>query len=298
MRGTRASVDIPGTVLGCGGLVALVYGLGEASNDGWSSASVLGSFAAAAVLLIAFVVVQTKVANPLLPLRIVANRNRSGSFLGIMLAVLSNYGVFLFLTYFLQTINHYSPLKTGLAFLPLMAMNGFAATQVASRLLPRLRTRVLVVPGLLIAAAGTVLLTQLTPDAGYATHVLPAELLIGLGLGLAIVPFISTATTNAEPRDAGVTSAATNTSQQIGASIGTALMNTIAATATASYLASHVHTADVMARATVHGYTVASAYATGILVLAAVLGAILINADPGSVRREMPPELEDAPLTL
>ncbi len=187
----------------------------------------------------AFVLWQSKGPNPLLPLRVVRNRNRAGSFPTILLAVTGMFGTFLFLTYLLQTIDHYSPLKTGVAFLPLMAMNALAATQVASRLMPHVRTRLLVVPGLLLAALGVALFTQLTPDASYWTSVLPSELLLGFGLGLAIVPCISTATQNADPKDVGVTSATTNTSQQIGASIGTALLNTIAAAATATYLASH-----------------------------------------------------------
>ena len=131
-----------------------------------------------------------------------------------------------------------------------------AATQIASRLMPRVPTRMLVVPGLLLAALGVALFTRLTPDASYVTHVLPTELLLGLGLGIAIVPCISTATQNADPSDVGVTSAMTNTSQQIGASIGTALLNTIAATATATYLVSHRRIGDEIARATVHGYVI------------------------------------------
>jgi sugar phosphate permease len=153
---------------------------------------------------------------------------------------------------------------------------------VASRLMPHVRTRLLVVPGLLLAALGVSLFTQLTPDASYWTSVLPSELLLGFGLGLAIVPCISTATQNAEPKDVGVTSATTNTSQQIGASIGTALLNTIAAAATATYLTSHhVRTSTVVADATVHGYATASAWAAGILVLAAVLAGLLITVHPG-----------------
>jgi EmrB/QacA subfamily drug resistance transporter len=273
-------LDIPGAILGCGGLVALVYGLGQAATYGWSSLSVLGPLAAAVVLLALFVVVQTRVSSPLLPLRILANRNRAGSFLAIILAVLGMYGTFLFLTYLLQTVDHYSPLKAGVAFLPLMVINGLAATQLTSRLMPRLRTRLLVVPGLLIAALGVALLTQLTADASYLVHILPTELLLGLGLGLAMVPCISTATNNAEPRDVGITSAATNTSQQIGASVGTALLNTIAATATTAYLASHTRSVVAGAQATVHGFAVASGWAAGFLVLGAVVGGVLINADP------------------
>jgi EmrB/QacA subfamily drug resistance transporter len=273
-------LDIPGTILGCGGLVALVYGLGEAAADGWSSPRVIVPLVAAAALLMLFVVVQSTVANPLLPLRILADRNRGGAFLTVIFAVLGMYGTFLFLTYLLQTVDHYSPLKTGVAFLPLMVVNGLAATQLASRLMPHVRTRLLVVPGLLLAAVGVALLTRLTPDAAYVSHVLPTEILLGLGLGIALVPCISTATANAEPRDVGVTSATTNTTQQIGASIGTALLNTIAATATAAYVATHGHGAAVVARATVHGFATASWWAAGSMVLGAVVGGTLINAHP------------------
>jgi predicted MFS family arabinose efflux permease len=262
-------------------LVALVYGLGEAAAEGWSALGVIVPLAAAATLLALFSAVQVSVSSPLLPLRILSNRNRGGSFLTIIFAVFGMYGTFLFLTYLLQTVDHYSPLKTGVAFLPLMAVNGLAATQLASRLMPHLRTRLLVVPGLLIASVGIALLTRLTPDASYVSHVLPTEILLGLGLGIALVPCISTATNNAEPRDVGITSATTNTSQQIGASVGTALLNTIAATATAAYLASHARSAGAVAQATVHGFATASWWAAGSLVLGALVGGILIDAHPG-----------------
>jgi predicted MFS family arabinose efflux permease len=215
--------------------------------------------------------------------------------LTICLAVIGMFGTFLFLTYLLQTVDHFSPLKTGIAFLPLMVINGIAATQLASRLMAHLSTRTLVVPGLLIASAGAALLTQLTPGASYASHVLPTEILLGLGLGLAMVPCVSTATSHAEPRDVGVTSAATNTSQQIGASIGTALLNTLAATAAASYLAAHPGGAGEVAAATVHGFASASKWAAASLALGAIVGGILINARP--VRHDSPaPVMEGAAL--
>ena len=274
-------LDVLGVILGCGGLVSLVYGLGEAGTSGWGATDVIVALVLAGVLLAAFILWQKKGPNPLLPLRILRSRNRAGSFLTIMLAVTAMFGTFLFLTYLLQTIDHYSPLKTGVAFLPLLVLNGLAATQLASRLMPHVRTRLLVVPGLLLSAAGSALFTTLKPDATYVTHVLPSELLLGLGLGLAIVPCISTATQNAEPKDVGVTSAMTNTSQQIGASIGTALLNTIAAAATTAYLAVHVRSTDELAKATVHGYATASAWAAGIFVLAALIAGVVINAHPG-----------------
>jgi EmrB/QacA subfamily drug resistance transporter len=274
-------LDVLGVVLGCGGLVSLVYGLGEAGTSGWGATDVEVALVLAVVLLGCFILWQSKGPNPLLPLRVLRNRNRAGSFLTIMLAVTGMFGTFLFLTYLLQTIDHYSPLKTGVAFLPLLVLNGLAATQIASRLMPYVPTRLLVIPGLLLSAAGAALFTTLTPDASYVTHVLPSELLLGLGLGLAIVPCISTATQNADPKDVGVTSAMTNTSQQIGASIGTALLNTIAAAATTAYLASHARGGGVVAKATVHGYATASFWVAGIFVLAAVVGGVLINVHPG-----------------
>ena len=285
-------LDIPGVALGCGGLVALVYALGEAGAEGWASTLVVGPLMIAVVLLVGFIVWQSKGPNPLLPLRVLKNRNRAGSFLTILLTVTGMYGTFLFLTYLLQTVDHYSPLRTGVAFLPLMALNGLSATQVASRLMPHIATRLLVVPGLLLAAGGVALLTQLAPGASYVTHVLPTELLLGLGLGIAIVPCISTATNHADPPDVGVTSAMTTTSQQIGASIGTALLNTIAASATATYLVTHVKSADLASRATVHGFAVASGWAAGIFLLAAAVGGTLITAHPGrDVPRRAPTSL-------
>jgi MFS family permease len=137
------------------------------------------------------------------------------------------------------------------------------------------------VPGLLLAAVGVAWFTMLTPESAYLTHVLPAECLLGLGLGLAIVPCVSTSTQNADPKDVGVISAMTNTSQQIGASIGTALLNTIAAAATTTYLATHAHSDDVVARATVHGYATSSGWAAGIFVLAALVAWVLIDVHPG-----------------
>ncbi|MFZ0668390.1 MAG: MFS transporter [Acidimicrobiales bacterium] len=281
-------LDVLGVVLGCGGLVALVYGLGEAGADGWAATGVIVPIIVAVVLLAGFIVWQKRGPNPLLPLRVLKNRNRAGAYLTIMLSIVGMFGTFLFLTYLLRTIDHYSPLKTGIAFLPLLVLNGVAATQLASRLMPRVRTRYLVVPGLLLSAVGVSLLTQLTPGASYVTHVLPTELLLGIGLGIAIVPCISTATQNADPNDVGVTSAMTNTSQQIGASIGTALLNTIAASATTSYLMSHRHGRDLVASATVHGYATASGWAAGIFVVAALIGGILIDVNPGRAKLKVP----------
>jgi EmrB/QacA subfamily drug resistance transporter len=281
---TGVRLDLPGTVLGCGGVAALVYGLGQAASSSWGSAGVVIPLVAAVIALAAFVTVQARSARPLLPLRILASRNRGGAYLSIALAMFANYGAFLFLTYTLQGIEHLSPLAAGLGFLPLTVINGLASTQVASRLLARVPVRAIVVPGLLLGAAGAALLTQVTPASGYAGLVLPAELLIGLGLGLSVMPLFATATREADPADAGATGAAANMAQQAGASVGTAVLNTIAATATASYLASHHGTAATATAAASHGYSVASVWAAAVLVLAALTGGALITTRPGRTR--------------
>ena len=277
-------LDLPGTILGCGGVAALVYGLGQAASAPWGSAGVAVPLAAAVITLAAFVVVQGRSAHPLLPLRILASRNRGGAYLSISLAMLANYGAFLFLTYILQRVEHFSPLAAGLGFLPLTAINGVASTQVASRLLARLPVRAIVVPGLLIGAAGAGLLTQLTPASSYAGLVLPAELLLGTGLGLSIMPLFATATREADPADAGATGAAANMAQQVGASVGTAVLNTIAATATAAYLAAHHGLAGAATAAISHGYSTASLWAAATLALAALAGGALITTRPSRPR--------------
>ena len=276
-------LDVLGVVLGCGGLVALVYGLGEAGTSGWGATDVNVALVAAAVLLGASSCGRARGRIRCCPLRVLRNRNRAGSFLTIMLAVTGMFGTFLFLTYLLQTIDHYSPLMTGVAFLPLMALNGAGGDPGGQ---PPDAPCADPAAGRARAAAGRARRRPLHPaDPGrrLRDHVLPSELLLGFGLGLAIVPCISTATQNAEPKDVGVTSAMTNTSQQIGASIGTALLNTIAAAATVTYLTAHHAQSgnDVVAKATVHGYAMASAWAAGIFVLAAVLAGILIDVHPG-----------------
>jgi EmrB/QacA subfamily drug resistance transporter len=284
-RAHRSGVrlDLPGTVLGCGGIAALVYGLGQAAGASWGSAGVVIPLIVAAIALAAFAAVQARSAHPLLPLRILASRNRGGAYAAIALAMFANYGAFLFLTYTLQGIEHLSPLAAGLGFLPLTVINGLASTQLASRLLARLPVRAIVVPGLLVGAAGAALFTQVSPASGYAGLVLPAELLIGLGLGLSVMPLFATATREADPADAGATGAAANMAQQAGASVGTAVLNTIAATATASYAVSH-HGLGAAAAAVSHGYSVASVWAAAVLVLAAMIAGTLITTRPGRTR--------------
>jgi predicted MFS family arabinose efflux permease len=235
------------------------------------------------VLLVLFVTREARTANPLLPLRIVLDRNRGGAYITVAMVIAGMFGAFLFLTYYLQVVLHYTPLQAGLAFLPMTLASQAGSWLIASRLMPHVPPRALMAPGAAVAAAGMAFLTQLQVDSGYLTLVLPAEILLGLGISCVMVPAFSTATQKVDQREAGVASAMVNTAQQIGGSLGTALLNTAAAGATASYLA--LHTLAPRAAGLVYGFSVATAWGVAILLLGAVAAALLINAPrPAPVR--------------
>ncbi|MEV8435358.1 MFS transporter [Streptomyces chartreusis] len=277
-----ARLDVPGALLGCGGLVAIVYGFAEAEPRGWTDPLVLALFAGGVALLVTFVWWQTRAPMPLLPLHIIKERNRAGCFLTMALAVIGMFGLFLFMTYYLQVILDYSPVLTGLAFLPLTAAIIIGSTQIAARLLNHVAPRVLMGPGALLATIGMVLLTRLTVHSSYATDILPALILMGLGMGLIFMPVFATATAGVAPQDSGVTSATVNTSQQVGGSIGTALLNTIATTSSAAYITAHLTDPAqrnlVTREGVVHGYTVAIWWAAGIMLLAGLVATLMVTA--------------------
>ncbi|CAL9307767.1 MFS transporter [Streptomyces sp. SudanB182_2057] len=281
----RNPLDIPGVLLSTLGLVALVYGFTRAESDGWSDTVTVAMFVASVVLLLAFVLVETKVKAPLLPLRVVTDRNRGGIYLSLGLAIIGMFGLFLFLTYYLQIVKGYSPVKTGFAFLPMVVGMITGSTQIGTRLMTRLPARLLMGPGFLVAGVGMLLLTQLEIDSSYPALLLPAMLLLGLGMGTAFMPAMSLATQGVQPRDAGVASAMVNTSQQVGGAIGTALLNTIASSATTSYVKDHIAGATgkpqqqlVGLQGMVHGYTAAIWVAVGILALASLIAFTFVNA--------------------
>ncbi|MFE6820965.1 MFS transporter [Streptomyces sp. NPDC057690] len=280
-------LDIPGTILVTAGLVALVYSFSHAETAGWGDAVTVSMFVTSALLLSVFVLVQAKKKAPLLPLRVVTERNRAGAFLVVALGGSAMLAVFLFLTYYLQDVKGYSPMLTGFAIFPMLVGLMVSSTQISARLLPFVRPRTLILPGLLTAAVGMVLLALLNTDSGYAAHVLPALILLGFGLGTAIMTSIQMGTHGVQPTDAGIASATVNASQQIGGAVGTALLNTVAASATATYAASHLtggHEATLAAMT--HGYTTAFWWATAFLALAYVTAAALINASrPGTASR-------------
>jgi predicted MFS family arabinose efflux permease len=267
-----------------------VYGFTRAESDGWGDGVTIAMFVASAVLLSAFAFVEARVKAPLLPLRVVTDRNRGGIYLSLGLAIIGMFGLFLFLTYYLQVVKGYSPVKTGFAFLPMVAGMITGSTQIGTRLMTRIPARFLMGPGFLVAALGMLILTQLKIDSSYGTQLLPAMVLLGLGMGTAFMPAMSLATAGVQPRDAGVASAMVNTSQQVGGAIGTALLNTIAASATTSYVKDHIAQAAskpqqqlVGLQGMVHGYSTAIWFAVGILALASLIAFTFVNAGrPGS----------------
>jgi EmrB/QacA subfamily drug resistance transporter len=269
-------IDVASAVLASGGMVALVYGLGEAAAAGWSSGRVVGSLIAAAVLLTGFVIRQVGRPHPLLPLRVVRDRNRGGALIALVFNSLSTFGMLLILTFQLQSVMHYSALRTGLAMVPFAIGAAISAAVIAPKLAGYVPPRWLVLAGLVLSAAGLLPLVWLTPTSHYLPLIFVATLVEGLGTGLGGPPALATALRGVQPGDNGAAAAASSAAGQLGSSLGAALLNTIAAGATVAYLASHASTTS--ATATVHGYTVAMGWGTGILLVAAVPVAALINA--------------------
>jgi EmrB/QacA subfamily drug resistance transporter len=282
-----AHYDIPGAVTVTVGLVALVYGFTKAETNGWASSTTIVFLVLAAVLLVAFILIEQRSAHPLLPLRVMLERNRGGSFLASLLIGSALFGMFLFLTYYLQGTLHYSALKTGFAFMP-FSVGVIVSAAAASKLLPRIGPRSLMVAGMALSTVGMSWFTQIGVSTSFAAYVLPAEVVMSLGLGLVFVTLSSTALIGVADHDAGVASALVNTTQQVGGSLGTALLNTVAASATVGYLSSH-HQAGAAATALVHGYSVAFVVAAVVLGAGVISSVLLIRAGRDDVPAEALP---------
>jgi EmrB/QacA subfamily drug resistance transporter len=297
-RDPDVRIDWPGTVLVAAGLVAVVYGLSEADTAGWGAPTTLALLTAGVVLLAAFVLVERRVQHPLLPLRIVLSRFRGGAYLAIGLSAIGVFGIFLFLTYYLQLTLAYSPVKSGLAFLPMIVAIVAASTTSSGVLMPRVGPRPLVPAGMLLAAGGlSILAARLGLHTSYLDWMLPALLLVGAGLGLVFGCALNTATYNTGAADAGVASALVNTNQQVGGSIGTALLNTLAASALTSYVLTHGRSPLVLAEAAVHSYVVAFWVSAAILAGSAIVcglvlpsGTLALTAGPSAPTAARPRE--------
>ena len=275
----RPSLDIPGTVLVSAGLFGIVYGFANAESHPWSAPSTWGFLAGGIVLMAIFTWWQTRAPHPLLPLRVILERNRGGSYLAMFLTGIGMFGVFLFLNYYLQVILQYSPVKTGLAFLPMVAILMVSATISTTQLYPKVGAKILVFVGMLFGAGGMAWLTGISLTSSYAANILGPLLAIGLGMGLIFAPAMNAATSGVEERDAGVASATVNTSQQIGGSIGTALLNSLATSAAASYLVGKDAKSQlVLANAQIHSYVVAFWWAAAIFAAGAVICGLILKA--------------------
>ena len=278
----RTGIDIPGLLTASAGLFALVYGFSSAETHGWTATQTIVALIASPVLLSAFVVIESRVKNPLLPLHIVRDRSRGDAYLSVLLASAGVFAVFFFLTYYMQLTLHFSPLTTGLAFLPMTAVLVATSVTAQTRVLPRTGAKPLVVTGMALGVIAMIIFTRLSPGGAYATHVLPGLLVIGVGMGCIFAPAIGTATLGVAVHETGVASAMVNTSQQIGGSVGLSLLSTVCATAATDYARAHAALPGVAGVAAVHGYTTGFAVAAVIFATGLVLALLILPSKAGA----------------
>jgi predicted MFS family arabinose efflux permease len=270
-------LDLPGLFLVACGLFSLVFGFSHAETTAWSNPYTIGFIVAGVVLLAVFAYFETTAKYPLLPPRVVLNRTRGGSNLAMLFASVGIFGVFLFLSYYLQGTLGYSPVKSGIAFLPMVAALAVMAQVANQFLLPRFGPKPVVPIGLLVCAAALFGLHLVGLHSSYVSHVLPYLIVLGIGFGLSVAPAFSTGTLGLAPQDAGVGSAALNTAQQVGGSIGTALLNTLAAGAATSYLVGRAVTPANIQAALLHSYTTAFLWSASIFVAGALVAALVLQ---------------------
>ena len=273
---TRPRMDWPGAILACAGLFLIVFGFSHAETAGWTAPLTIGSLVVGVLVLAGFVLAEARVSHPLLPLHVILDRTRGGAYVAVFLSGIAIFGVFLFLTYYMQLIKGFSPLNTGLLFLPLIGCILISSNLSSIVLLPRVGPRALIASGMLLGVIGMIYLTRLTVTSSYLSGVLPALLVMGLGFGMIFAPAINTATAGVRREDSGVASALVNTMQQVGGSIGTSALSTIALTATTSYLVAHHTGALAPTIAAVHGYTLAFAVSAGLFGLGVILAITLL----------------------
>ena len=274
----RPKLDIIGAILVSAGLFGVVYGFANAETHHWGNWMTWGFLAAGGVLLAAFFLWQTRAKHPVLPLRVLADRDRAAALSTILISSAGMFGVFLFLTYYLQATLGYSPVKNGVAFLPMVGALMVFAQLATNWLVPKIGPKIVVPAGLLVAAGGMVWLTRLDLHSGYAAHVLGPLLLLGAGLGMSMPAAMSFATLGVQASDQGVASAAVNTTQQVGGAISTALLNTLAATAATNYAKDHLTDPLVKAKAALHSYEVAYWWSAAFFAAAVIITVLLFRA--------------------
>jgi EmrB/QacA subfamily drug resistance transporter len=272
----RPRLDLPGTLLASAGLFAIVYGFAHVESSSWTDPVTLAFLAGGVALLGAFVGLEARVAHPLLPLRLVADRTRGGSFLAVFVMGMGMFSIFLFLTFYLEVSLGFSPIQGGVAFAPMVAAIVLVSVLTPSLVLPRVGPKLVIAASFLVSASGMVLLAHLTLDSSYVTDVVPGMLLLGAGLGGAMTTAFQGATAGVHHEDAGVASALINTSQQVGGSISTALLTTVATSAMTDYLTTHKPGALTMAQAHVESYTATFWWGAGIFAAGSVIAALVV----------------------
>lgn len=271
--------DVPGAVTVTLGLIAIVYGFSRAAEDGWLAGSTLVLLVIGVALLIAFVAIERRSSNPLLPLHIPGEINRGGAFLAALLIPIAMFAMFLFLSYYFQITLGYSSLKAGFAFLPFPAGIAISAG-VTSALLPKLGPRPLMVAGAVLGVLGLVWLAQLSYGDSYAVGVLPAQVLIALGMGPLFVGMQTVALHRVEEEDSGVASALLNAAQQVGGAVGTALLTTISVQTAKTFAQNNPTVDNLVARASIHSYDVAFYVGAGFFLAAIPVIALMIRDKP------------------
>jgi len=282
----RPKLDIPGVLLVSSAVFCLVYGFSNAATHNWHTPSTYGFLAVGVILLIAFAFWQGRAPYPLLPPRVVLDRNRGGAYLSMLIAAMGMFATFLFLTYYLQETLGYSPVVTGFAFLPIAGGIAISANISTIVLMPRVGPKPIVTAGFLVGAGAMTWFAHLGAHTGYTAGVLGPIILTGAGLGMVIAPSINTGTYGVAPQDAGVASATVTVGQQLGASLGTSFLNTIFAGAITSYVAAHLILARTVGPrvltglALAHGYDTAFWWTAGILAVGAVVAFSLFRFGP------------------
>jgi EmrB/QacA subfamily drug resistance transporter len=278
--------DLAGALTSTLGMTLLVYGFIRVGSSGFGDRQAEGAFLAAVILLAVFVANESRARQPITPLRLFADRGRTGSYITRLLIVAGMFGMFFFLTQYVQKILGFSPLRAGLAFLP-MTVALFGVSRLSSRLLARFSGLVLMVAGMLPVVAGMAWLSRLDPGASYTSGVLGPMLLIGTGMGVVFVPLTMASLAGVRPEDSGAASSMVNVTQQVGGSLGLAALVTVFATATrnaAARPAGHLsalaqaHSAALQASATVHGMSSAFTLAA-VFDLAALLIVVTVIRD-------------------
>ncbi|MDO8309096.1 MAG: MFS transporter [Actinomycetota bacterium] len=267
--------DIPGAITATFGLFCLVFGISKSETDGWNGTTTMTFLAISVVMLFVFLFIEYRSTHPLLPLKIVLERNRGGAFLASFFVGIGMFSMFLFISYFFQAVLLYSPLTSGLLFLPFSA-GVIVSAGIASQLLPRFGPRWVTFTGFILAIIGMALYLRMTAETTYVSGILPSIIIMSLGMGLIFVPLSATALFGVGDHDAGVASAVLNTSQQIGGSIGIAFLNTIAAGATAAFVVANNLQAP-SAEALVEGFTTAFMWSVAIMIVAAIVWITLVR---------------------